>query len=258
MKFMEMSHWFIGSAAEIVSMYELEPDLAVALNKAKDQLRRYFGRQYRSASMMLEDLLSGKKILEGEPKKFQQFVLTLERIYMKAEQTGQASTFNTPDLINMILRKKLEHLAKKWATEIVKAEERADKLGTECHVDMDFSHFLNFLRRQLRISMTNQYVAGNRVEPKPPSGESKTSNLSNASKSSSGAIHTINSSSEDLASNPPSLRRGCATTNAGSPTTPTPRVGFPPLLVANPSKGEDPQRPEEPTSRLPSPTSSKP
>ena len=78
MKFMEMSHWFIGSTAEIVSMYKLEPDPTVALSKAKDQLRRYFGQQYCSASMMLKDLLSGKKILEGEHKKFQQFVLTLE------------------------------------------------------------------------------------------------------------------------------------------------------------------------------------
>ena len=39
MKFMELGHWFIGSAAEIVSMYELEPDPTVALNQAKDHLR---------------------------------------------------------------------------------------------------------------------------------------------------------------------------------------------------------------------------
>ena len=249
MKFMELGHWFVGSAAEIVSMYELEPDPTVALNQAKDHLRSYFGRQYRSASMMIDDLLSGKKILEGEPKKLQQFVLTLERIYMKAVQTGRASTFNTPDLISLILRKKLEYLTKKWSTERVKAEERADELGMECHVDMDFDHFLNFLKRQLRISMTNQYVTGNPVDPKPSPSEPKTPNPSNASKRSSGMIHTINSSSDDLAPNPPLSRRGGGAANTGSLATPTPRVGFPPLLRANPSKDEDPHVLEEASKR---------
>ena len=87
------------------------------------------------------------------------------------------------------------------------------------------------------------------MDPKLASSDSKPSNPGNLSKRTSGAIYTINSASDDLASNPPMLRCGGATTNAGSPTLSTPRVGFPPLLVANPSKGEDPHEPEEPTNR---------
>ena len=87
------------------------------------------------------------------------------------------------------------------------------------------------------------------MDPKLASSDSKPSNPANLSKRTSGAIHTINSASDDLASNPPMLRCGGATTNAGSPTLSTPRVGFPPLLVANSSKGEDPQKPKDPTSR---------
>ena len=97
--------------------------------------------------------------------------------------------------------------------------------------------------------MTNQCVAGNPMDPKPSPGKPQALNPSNASKRSSGAIHTINLSSDDSVSNPPPLRRGGATTNAGRLTTPTPHVGFPPLLVANSSKDEDPHESEEPTNR---------
>ena len=102
--------------------------------------------------------------------------MSLERIYMKAKQTGRASTFSTPDLIHKVLRRKLEYLIKKWSIERVKMEKRADSIGTDCHVDMDVSHFLNFLRRQLKISATNFHVVRSSLEPEPASNESKNPN----------------------------------------------------------------------------------
>ena len=87
------------------------------------------------------------------------------------------------------------------------------------------------------------------MDPKPASNDSKPSNPATSSKCTSGAIHTINLASDDAASNSSMLHHGGATTNAGNPTPSKPRVGFPPLLVANLPKGEDTQNFGDPTSR---------
>ena len=160
MRFLELMHWCKGNALQVVSMYELESDPSVALKQAKAHLRKDYGRQNSSATMMLEELLAGKRIQENEPKRFQGFVLSLQHIYKKAEQTGRASTFNSPDLINTILRKKFDFLIKKWAEERVKMEEQWDEEPGNCNFDMDFNAFLLFLRRHQKIAETNQLIGG--------------------------------------------------------------------------------------------------
>ena len=176
MRFVEMGYWFMGSAGQIVSMYDAEPNASVALRGAKDQLRREFGSQSVSASMMLDDLLAGKKIQEGETKRFQQFVLSLQKVYMKAKLTDRKETFHSPDVINMILRKKFDHLAKRWVAERVKVEEKWEGKVGGCKVDMDFEHFLTFLKRQQKLAVLNRQVAGVPPEtPKAPETAPKTS-----------------------------------------------------------------------------------
>ena len=249
MKLMEMSHWFLGPAAEIISKYELEPDSSLALSKTKDQLRRYFGRQYRSASMMLEELLAGKKILEGEHQRLQQFVLSLQRIYMKAKQTGRDATFNNPDLIHLVLRRKLDYLIKKWSTERVKMEERADSIGTDCRVDMDFSHFLGFLRRQLRISVTNRHVFGVPQEPKLTSSEPRNSTTNSSFRRPVGALHTFDSTPAHPAPKTRPLLYREVVVNAGKPSSSSFIADAPTPSSTNLSGGASPQPPGKPTSK---------
>ena len=249
MRLMEMNHWFIGPAAEIVSMYELEPNPTLALSKTKDQLRRHFGRQYRSASMMLEELLAGKKILEGEHQRLQQFVLSLQRIYMKAKQTGRDATFNNPDLIHLVLRRKLDHLIKKWATERVRMEERADFIGTDCRVDMDFSHFLGFLRRQLRISITNRHLFGGTQDPKLTASETKTTTTNAPTRRSVGALHTFDSTPTRPAPKTRPLLYREAVVNAERPASTSSIANAPTPSSMNPPGGASPQSPGKPTSK---------
>ena len=52
MRFLELTHWCTGSALQVVSMYELESDPSVALKQAKAHLRKDYGRQNSSATMM--------------------------------------------------------------------------------------------------------------------------------------------------------------------------------------------------------------
>ena len=162
MRFIEMGHWFVGSAGEVVSMFELVPDASEALQGAKEKLRNDFGRQKLSATAMIEELLKGKKISSNETKRLQTFVLSLERTYMKACQTGRKSTFDTPDLINSIIRQKLEFVSRAWSAKRVKLEEKA---GADENLDMDFKTFLKFLRRELKIIQTDATVLGSSSTP---------------------------------------------------------------------------------------------
>ena len=199
LKWLELPHWFCGSAGEVVAMNECERDPGEAVRLAKAQLRRDFGRRNYSAQCMLEELLKGRKIAATDSKTLHSFVLALERIYKKAIQTHRRASFNTPDVMNSILRKRLDWAIPRWSIECVKKEERLEGNEDDSNMDMTFEEFLAFLRRQHRITFKRTTVSG-AGESKPNVAESASGDKAGSSKAAAKDDDTrINATGSDAA-----------------------------------------------------------
>ena len=117
----------------------------------KTQLKAEFGRQNLSAKRMLDQVLEGPQIQAKGSEALQTFIFQLETVYQRAEETGRTVTFNTPEVYNTILHKKLSPFLMRWAVEVVKHdEEHAEKGGNV--PDITFEQFIKFLKRQSRIN----------------------------------------------------------------------------------------------------------
>ena len=124
-------------------------------------MRREFGKRNYSAQRMLDELLSGKQIPNGDSQQLQTFILALEKTYRRAVDTGRESTFDSQDTINSILRKQLDHLIPRWSVECGKRLDRWDpEVDDESTLEFTFCDFLAFLRKQNRISIYKSSIKG--------------------------------------------------------------------------------------------------
>ena len=141
MRFLELKHWVTGSASLVVTQYENEQDSTEALKRAKDHLRREFGRKLFTARQMLDELLSGPKLNEKDNESVQAFLLKLSQVHKRAIETNREATFSTRETFDDIIRKKLPSYARKWATRYTDNEERiADDPSRAA--ELTFSTFL--------------------------------------------------------------------------------------------------------------------
>ena len=124
-------------------------------------MRREFGKRNYSAQRMLDELLSGKQIPNGDSQQLQTFILALEKTYRRAVDTGRESTFDSQDTINSILRKRLDHLIPRWSVECGKRLDRWDpEVDDESTLEFTFCDFLAFLRKQNCISVYKSSIKG--------------------------------------------------------------------------------------------------
>ena len=152
-KFLELPHWFVGPALSICNLYKSMSDAGVALQKAKDHLKRTFGRQSHSAQQMLNELLNGKKIQPHDSQQLRDFIIALEGVHVQAVETGRENTFDSQDIISNILHKKVEFLQGKWAERNVKIRHKWDSASSGSNPpDPTFKDFLNFLNLQSEVA----------------------------------------------------------------------------------------------------------
>ena len=114
MKLDELGHWFMGKADLVVGRFATSKDATQGLTDAKKALHEEFGRRRFTAKQLLDDLIVGDKYHEKEHGAIQTFLLQLEKVYHLAIETNWASTFNTREIYEEILRVKLPHLMSRW------------------------------------------------------------------------------------------------------------------------------------------------
>ena len=170
-RFMELRHYFAGSAGTVCGLYERNRDPAAGLSETLKHLKRNFGRRNVSAQRMLDELLQGKQIEKSDAIGLQSFVLKLETTYQRAVETNRHSTFNSQDTINQIIRKRVKSLAVKWG------QRRARKRLTwndddEDETEPTFVEFLDYLKQQNLESSETATILG-KTEAAPKEGESK-------------------------------------------------------------------------------------
>ena len=79
------------------------------------ELKRYYGSKNNTAEGLLEKILDGQQIKEGDNRALTTFLIALRRFHVFATQTGKARHFDSPDILNRILRTKLGFLVKFWS-----------------------------------------------------------------------------------------------------------------------------------------------
>ena len=157
MRFCELKYWVTGSASLVVTQYENEQDSTEALKRAKDHLRREFGRKLFTARQMLDELLSGPKLNENDNEAVQAFLLKLSQVHKRAIETKREATFSTRETFDDIIRKKLPSYARKWATKYTDSEERIADNPSRAE-ELTFSTFLDFCRRMNKINANRKAI----------------------------------------------------------------------------------------------------
>ena len=165
---LEIPHWFTGPAAIIIEKYGNIQDPSEALRRMKEHLRSEFGRQNLTAKKMLDQLLEGPQVQVKESEALQTFIFRLETVYQRAVETGRTVTFNTPEIYNTILHRKLTPLLMRWAIEVVKHDKKFAKNGSAVP-DMTFEDFIEFLKTQQQITAYRDAMDGEKAPTAPKS-----------------------------------------------------------------------------------------
>ena len=110
----------------------------VASTEAWKRLDAKFGMRRESATEMMEGVLAGKAIAEKDHAALLLFYGKLSGVYTIACDHGRAGEFETRAIVDAIIRRKLPHLATKWARECARTLRRTGIYAT-------FSQFLEFV-----------------------------------------------------------------------------------------------------------------
>ena len=164
-RFLEVKHYFTGSAGIVCALYERESDPVEGLRLTLKHLRRDYGRRNMSAQRMLDRLLQGSQIPPTNHQEINRFILDLETTYKRAVETNRESTFNSTDTMNQILRKRLQFAAQRWSAQLVKRREAWDSDDDDIK-EPEFNEFLKFLRRQHLIATEKSVILGTKAEKK--------------------------------------------------------------------------------------------
>ena len=165
---LEIPHWFTGPAAIIIEKYCNIKDPVEAVERMKKHLKNEFGRQNLTAKKMLDQLLEGPQVQVKEGEALQTFIFQLENIYQRAVETGRTVTFNTPEIYNTILHRKLSSYLHRWAVEVVKHDRKFTKEG-KAVPDLTFDDFIEFLKMQQQITAYRDAMDGEK-SPTTPRG----------------------------------------------------------------------------------------
>ena len=165
MRVYELPYWTTGLAAMVVSQYEGEKDCTVALKKIKTHLRKEFGQRHFTARQMLDENLSGPKLLQNDVTGIQAFILKLEQTYRRAVDTKRDASFNTQETYNEVLRRKLPFFVDKWATKMRDNQEKWTGDEANEHKELSFETFLDYLRRSNQILYHKQMIRKDENSP---------------------------------------------------------------------------------------------
>ena len=148
LKLAELPYWFGGTAALVIDRYIGESDATLALADAFKALKAEFGRRKLTAKQLLNELLQGERFYERDNVKIKAYILEMEKILKIARETQRESSFNEPETINDVIRKKFPFLALKWAKIV------AERENDHSRDLLSFAEFLTFLKKQNTISQT--------------------------------------------------------------------------------------------------------
>ena len=152
-KLAELPYWFGGTAQLVIDRFIGESDATNALTEAFKALKREFGRRNLTAKQLLMELLQGEKFSARDHMKTKTFILNLQKVYKIAQETGRSSSFDTPEVLNDVIRLKLPHLAAKLAKRL--ADKQVEHYDDDYeNVSLSFLEFLAFLKRENSISRT--------------------------------------------------------------------------------------------------------
>ena len=101
-----------------------------------------------------------------ESEALQTFIFRLETVYQRAIETGRTVTFNTPEIYNTILHRKLSSLLNRWAVEVVKHDNKFTKSGNPVP-DISFDDFIEFLKMQHKITAYRDAMDGEKAQVTP-------------------------------------------------------------------------------------------
>ena len=112
----------------------------------------------------MERILDGQQIKEGDNRALTTFLIALRKFHVLATQTGKARHFDSPDILNRILRTKLGFLVKYWSKKRVEQGRRGGEEGD----DLKFSDLISFIEFQAEYFETVQTVLGEKAGKEIP------------------------------------------------------------------------------------------
>ena len=160
----ELAHWFTGEAADLCELFYFEEDPTRQLELIIAELTRYYGCKNNTAEGLLERILDGQQIKEGDNRALTTFLIALRKFHVLATQTGKARHFDSPDILNRILRTKLGFLVKYWSKKRVEQGRRGGEEGN----DLKFSDLIKFIEFQAEYFETVQTVLGDKTAKEVP------------------------------------------------------------------------------------------
>ena len=164
MKFRELQHWVVGTAATVVSQYENDPDSTQALAAALAHLEREYGRKAYTAKQMLQNLLTGPKFNESDHDSIQTFLIKLEKTHKIAVETSRSETFATRETCSEVIRKKLPHMARKWSAYETDLYDKFVKTQ-DPKFALTFTYFIDSCKRLNKISRNQKDILQSDTTP---------------------------------------------------------------------------------------------
>ena len=123
--------------------------------RAKEILRKNFGRNHVVTQAFLDKVISGPSIRVNESEKLSQLARDMETCLLGSTQLGNGANINSIDTLGKVVSRLPIQLRAKWAD---KASHLYDK-----HITPDFSHLTEFV--QSRAAVANTYF-GQIITPK--------------------------------------------------------------------------------------------
>ena len=115
--------------------------------RAKEILRKNFGRNHIVTQAFLDKVISGLPIRVNEAERLAQLARDMETCLLGSTQLGNGANINSIDTLGKVIGRLPIHLRSKWA-------ERANQLY-ENHITPNFSHLTEFV--QSRAAVANTY-----------------------------------------------------------------------------------------------------
>ena len=104
------------------------------MKSSLSELKRYYGKKNNTAEAILEKILDGNQIKEGDHRALNTFLIALRKFHTFATRTDRAVHFDSPDIINRIFRTKLSFMARQWTKKrVVKGHRENDDLKFSDH-----------------------------------------------------------------------------------------------------------------------------
>ena len=135
-----------GTARQAIEHCIIMPP-AEGYRRAKEILRKNFGRNHVVTRAFLDKVVSGPPIKVNETEKLSQLARDMETCLLGSTQLGDGANINSMDTLGKVVSRLPIHLRSKWA-------DKASQLY-DSHVTPSFSHLTEFV--QSRAAVANTY-----------------------------------------------------------------------------------------------------